>query len=783
MNPSNTQQGIDKTSATIQLPILPVKETVVFPLMSIPLVIMESEYTPLLDKAIMESEPIGIIGHKDRNITEDNGLHIFDVGTSAYVLKMLRFHDGSMRVLVQGVERFKVLKILETAPYPKAEVSIVKQAPLSEVEAEAVMRTMKDLMRDLMDKVNYLPDDIWQTIANTDDPSNLIDTIASNLKIGYDAKQFILETFDILERMRLVSSHIQREIKIIDVAKKIKEDASAEIGKSQREYILREQMKVIQRELGEGDDRTEEIESYRTQIEAVGMTEEAKETALLELDRFSRMNPAASEYTVSRTYLDWMISLPWNKSSIDMLDITEASRILDEDHYGLKEPKERILEYLSVRKLNPSIKGPILCFVGPPGVGKTSLGRSIARAMGRKFYRMSLGGVRDEAEIRGHRRTYVGAMPGRIIQALRRVQSNNPVIMMDELDKLGKDFRGDPSSALLEVLDPEQNNNFSDHYLDVNFDLSPVFFLGTANVMETIPSALLDRMEILYLPGYTDMEKLAISKQYIINREIKKNGLSPKMVKFNDEAIIKIIDDYTRESGLRNLTREVSNICRKIAKSAAEGNAEEIVITPEKVMEYLGPERFYREKSFEKPRIGVVPGLAWTSVGGEILFIEAIKMPGRNSLTLTGHIGNVMRESMQAALSFIRSRSPIWGIDPSFFESFDFHIHVPAGATPKDGPSAGIAIATALLSVITDRPVKPHLAMTGEITLRGDVLPIGGIKEKSLGAYRAGIRTVILPKHNEKDLAELPDEVKSAIRFIVVERVEEVFKIALDDKK
>jgi ATP-dependent Lon protease len=779
------QTGIetDQNIHPNEISILPVKDTVVFPGLSLPLVIPEPEYAPMLDEAIMQGQPIGVVAQKEVKNEDAARIDIFDVGTTSKVLKMLRFPDGSVRILIQGMARFKLNSVYSSDPYPVAGIEVIDVPRLNEVEEEALRRSLMEIMQKIVGKLDYLPENLLNTAAGVTDPGLLADIIASNLKINTEAKQFVLETFDIKERVRLVVSHMHRELQVIELARRIQKDTTQQIGKLQKEYMLREQMKIIQKELGEGDDRTAEIESYREKIEAAGMTKEALEAARTELDRFGRMNPAAAEYTVSRTYLDWLIAMPWKKSTHDNLDIKEAQKVLDEDHYGLEKVKERILEYLAVRKLNPDIKGPILCFVGPPGVGKTSLGRSIARALGRKFNRMSLGGIRDEAEIRGHRRTYVGALPGRIIQTLRKVGSNNPVIMMDELDKLGNDFRGDPSSALLEVLDPEQNHTFSDHYLDVPFDLSKVFFIGTANLMEPIPPPLKDRMEMIHLPGYTDMEKLAISKTYIVPREIENNGLSDEFIEFNDKSIVKLINDYTRESGLRNLMREVANICRKTAKKVAEGGSGKTRITPKKVVDLLGPERFYREMTFEIPQIGIVPGLAYTSAGGEILFIEATKMPGCKSLTLTGHIGNVMRESMQAALSFIRSTAHIWGIDYKVFDKLDFHIHVPAGATPKDGPSAGIAIATALISVITEKPVKPFLAMTGEITLRGEVLPIGGVKEKSLGGYRAGIKTIILPKPNEKELRELPAEVKKAVNFIPVETIDEVFDASLLKKE
>ncbi|MBD3233510.1 MAG: endopeptidase La [candidate division Zixibacteria bacterium] len=751
-----------------------------FPGLVVPLVISETEYTQMLDDAIMRGHLIGAVCRKELPSESEDAISFFDVGVTAQVLKMLRFPDGSVRILIKGQDRFKINRMVDNGPPPLAEIEIIETQYLSEVKEEALIRTLKELLQKLTEKVNYLPEDLLQTASHAENASSMIDIIAANLKVDTGAKQLILETFDVMKRLRLIVSHIRKEIEVVDIAAKIKDDAAAEINKSQREFILREQMKAIQRELGETDDRNAEIEEYRRKMEEAGLTDAAREAAEQELERFARMNAAAAEYSVSRNYLDWLVSLPWNKGTEDNLDIPVSQQILDEDHYGLEKIKERILEYLAVRKLNPNIKGPILCFVGPPGVGKTSLGKSIARAMNRKFYRMSLGGVRDEAEIRGHRRTYVGSMPGRLIQAMRKVKSNNPVIMLDELDKLGNDFRGDPASALLEVLDPEQNWSFSDHYLEVPFDLSKAFFIGTANLLEPVPPALKDRMEVVYLSGYTDIEKLAIAKSYLIPQEMQNHGLTAYNIQLSDKAIMKLMDDYTREAGLRNLKREIGSICRKVARVVAEGRSDTVKISPQKVRKFLGPERFTREILLDKSRIGIVPGLAWTSVGGDVLYIEATKMPGNKHLTLTGQIGNVMKESMQAALSYIRSKSPVWDIDPEMFEVFDFHIHVPAGATPKDGPSAGITIATALLSILTERPVKPQLAMTGEITLRGDVLPIGGLKEKSLAAYRLGIKTILFPQSNEKDLDEVPREIRSRINFIPLSCVDDVFEHALD---
>ncbi|MFQ6003520.1 MAG: endopeptidase La, partial [Candidatus Zixiibacteriota bacterium] len=607
--------------------------------------------------------------------------------------------------------------------------------------------------------------------------------IASNLNINVAQKQELLEIFDVKERLRKVLSHINREVEVLELSRRIQSQAATEMGKTQKEYLLREQLKAIQKELGEADERTAELDEFKKKIKEAKMPALALDAAKKELDRLSKMHPAAAEYTVSRTYLDWLTSLPWGRSTQDVLDIKKAKKILDEDHYNLDKVKERILEYLAVRKLKTDMKGPILCFVGPPGVGKTSLGMSIARAMGRKFNRISLGGMHDEAEIRGHRRTYIGALPGRIIQGIRRANSNNPVFMLDEVDKIGKDFRGDPASALLEVLDPEQNHTFSDHYLDVPFDLSKVMFITTANVLDPIPRVLRDRMEVIELPGYTDLEKLQIAKKYLIPKELENHGLKPKNLSFTDESIKKIIHDYTREAGLRNLDREITTICRKVAKRVASGEKKKVEITPQNLDQYLGPVKYFLEVVERGLQVGVVPGLAWTETGGDLMFVEATKMRGKKSLTLTGHMGEVMKESVQAALSYVRSTAKNLGIPPDFFERYDIHVHVPAGAIPKDGPSAGITMATAIASLLTEKPIKPKLAMTGELTLRGQLLPIGGLKEKALAAYRAGIETVILPRENQKDLVEIPDEIKEKIKFVFAQTMDEVLKLALDAKK
>ncbi|MCK4224553.1 MAG: endopeptidase La [candidate division Zixibacteria bacterium] len=763
-----------------ELSILPIKGTVVFPYLIVPLVVTEQKYARLIDESLMEGKIIGIFSQKSTEVEHPSTEDIYQVGTAASILKMLRFPDGSVRFLVQGLSRVKIKNFVQTDPYPLARIEVIEEKVDRNVEVEALIRNVLDLLKKVVDLAPYLSEELQVSAINTEDPSRLADLIASNLNINVAQKQQLLETFDTKERLRKVLSQINREVEVLELSRRIQSQAASELGKTQKEYILREQLKAIQKELGEGDERTAELDEFKRKIKEAKMPAEAKDAAQKELDRLSKMNPAAAEYTVSRTYLDWLVNLPWSKSTQDVLDIKKAKKILDEDHYDLDKVKERILEYLAVRKLKQDMKGPILCFVGPPGVGKTSLGISIARAMRRKFNRISLGGMRDEAEIRGHRRTYVGALPGRIIQGIRRSGSNNPVFMLDEVDKIGQDFRGDPASALLEVLDPEQNNTFSDHYLDVPFDLSKVMFITTANILDPIPRVLRDRMEVIELPGYTDLEKLQIAKRYLVPKELKNHGLGQENLMFQDKALRKIATDYTREAGLRNLDREIATICRKVAKRVASNQKSLVEITPENLEKFLGPIRFFQEMVQRTPQIGVVPGVAWTQTGGDLMFVEATKMKGKKSLTLTGYLGEVMKESVQTALSYVRSTSKRLGIQEDFFEKYDIHVHVPAGAIPKDGPSAGITMATALVSLLIEKPVKTQLAMTGELTLRGEILPIGGLKEKSLAAYRAGVETLILPKENQKDMVEIPDEIKKKIKFVFVETMDEVLKLALD---
>jgi ATP-dependent Lon protease len=766
-----------------ELSILPLKGTVVFPSLIIPLVITDQRYAKLIDDTLMGGKVIGLFAQKDPELENPGPNDIHKIGTAGTILKMLRFPDGSVRFLVQGLTRIKIKKFIKEDPFLTARVEPLEDLIEESVEMEALNRTIIDLLKKVVNLAPYLPDDLQISALNTEDPGKLSDLISSNLNITLAQKQDLLETLEVKDRLKKLTLYLNKEVEVLELSRKIQSQAATEMGKMQRDYILREQLKAIQKELGESDERTQEVEEFKKKIKEAKMPQEAREAALKELDRLSKMNPAAAEYTVSRTYLDWLVNLPWSTRTQDNLDIKEAKRVLDEDHYDLEKVKERILEYLAVRKLKSDLKGPILCFVGPPGVGKTSLGMSIARALGRKFNRISLGGMHDEAEIRGHRRTYIGSLPGRVIQGIRRTGSNNPVFMLDEVDKIGQDFRGDPAAALLEVLDPEQNHTFSDHYLEVPFDLSKVMFITTANILDPIPAVLRDRMEVLELPGYTDLEKLQIAKKYLIPKELENHGLKLENLTFQDQALKRIINDYTKESGLRNLDREIATICRKVAKKVASDEVNKVDITSNNLHEYLGPPKFFQEVLERTSQIGVVPGLAWTSTGGEILFVEATKMKGKRSLTLTGHLGEVMKESAQTALSYVRSTSHRWGIPEDFFEKYDIHVHVPAGSIPKDGPSAGITMATAIVSLLSERPVKPYLAMSGEITLRGQVLPIGGLKEKTLAAYRAGIKTVILSKHNEKDLEEVPEEIKKKIKFVFVKTVDEVLGLSLDKKR
>ena len=781
MSESDGQELLNKIPE--ELPILPLRDTVVFPNIVTPLVVAREKSVRLINDVIAGTRILGLVAQKKAEIEDPGPDDVFQYGTAAIILRMLKFPDGSLRVLVQGLARIKIEEITSVDPYLVARVKHLKESYRESTELEALKRNISIQFQKIVAQVPQLPDELQVVVVNTDDPSKLADLIASNLNLSVEEKEEILETVDVKKRLEKLTVYVNRELEVLEVGSRIQDKVQSELGKNQREYFLREQLRAIQKELGIGDERSMEIEELRKKIEEAKMPEEAEKEALRELDRLAKMQPGAAEYTVARTYIDWMISLPWSKSTEDNLDIEAAQKVLDEDHYDLEKVKERILEYLAVRKLKADTKGPILCFVGPPGVGKTSLGRSIARAMGRKFVRISLGGVHDEAEIRGHRRTYIGALPGRIIQGLKNAGSNNPIFMLDEVDKIGMDFRGDPSSALLEVLDPEQNFSFTDHYLDVPFDLSRVMFITTANVLDTIPSALRDRMETLVLPGYIEEEKLQIAYKYLIPRQIEENGLKRSNISFTKSAVRKIIREYTREAGVRNLERQIASVCRKVAKDVAAGKLQSRKITPDEVIEMLGPAKYYSEIAERTSEPGVATGLAWTPTGGDILFVEATSMHGNKGLILTGQLGDVMKESAQAALSYIRAHAEDFGIKPSFFEKTDIHVHVPAGAIPKDGPSAGVTIATAIISMLTSRPVRHDIAMTGEITLRGKVLPVGGIKEKVLAARRAGIRKVILPAKNKDDLEDIPEYTKKNMTFYFVESLDEVLNLALQRRK
>jgi ATP-dependent Lon protease len=763
-----------------EIPILPLFDAALFPKMVLPLVVMEPDSIKLVDEAMAKDRIIGlVVSKKQENVRSTADGDLAKVGCSALILKMAKQENNKAQMLVQGLSRFKIDTFIEGESYLKANVAHFDDIENETDETRALMANIVKQFGRIVELSPGLPSEISQMAGSIKEAGTLADMIASTINSSPEEKQKVLEEKDANLRLKLVTKLVNHQLSILELGNKIQSQVKGDMDKRQREYYLRQQLKAIKEELGETDEGTVEIDEYRTKIQERGLTEEAVKEAERELDRMARMNPSSAEYTVASTYLDWLTDLPWQASTTDNLDIKKARKVLDDDHFGLEKPKRRIIEYLAVRKLKPDSKGPILCFAGPPGTGKTSLGASIARALGRKFHRISLGGVRDEAEIRGHRRTYVGALPGRIIQGLRRAGSNNPVFMMDEIDKVGSDFRGDPSSALLEVLDPEQNYSFSDHYLDVAFDLSKVMFICTANVLDTIPSALRDRMEVIQLLGYTEDEKVKIAQRYLVPRQRKENGITAKQINFTVGAIRKIISGYTREAGLRNLEREIATVCRGIATKIAEDEIKKATIKVEDLDEYLGPQKFSSEAKARMTTPGVAMGLAWTPVGGDLLFIEATSMKGSKGLTLTGQLGDVMKESAVAALSFIRSHAKQLKLDEDFYKDTDIHVHVPAGAIPKDGPSAGVTILSALVSLLTNRKIRKDLAMTGEITLRGQVLPVGGIKEKMLAAHRAGIKTVIMPKDNEKDLNDIPEKVRKDITFHFVDKMMDVIKLAL----
>ena len=765
------------------LPLLPIRDIVIYPYMMLPLFVGRDVSIRAVEESLSRDRLIFLVAQKNSSEENPTPSEIHKVGTIASIMRMLKLADGRVKILVQGLSKGEVDVFTRERPFFEVRIRKVIEPTLQEVpiEVEALMRTAKEKIEQILNLKN-LPPEIVMVTDNISDPGVLADLVASNLRLKIEESQAILEIFDPIERLKKVNDLLSRELELSTMQARIQNQAKEEMSKTQRDYFLREQLKQIQQELGEGDERAEEMNEVRKQIDKAKMPPEVKREADKQLRRLEQMHPESSEASLVRTYLDWLVDLPWSKKTRDNLNIKKAKQVLDEDHYNLEKIKERILEYLAVNKLRKKLKGPILCFVGPPGVGKTSLGRSIARALGRNFVRVSLGGVRDEAEIRGHRRTYVGALPGRVIQGIKQAGSNNPVFMLDEIDKVGADFRGDPSAALLEVLDPEQNHAFSDHYLNLPFDLSNTLFICTANLLDPVPAALADRMEVIQLSGYTNEEKLEIARKYLIPRQFEDNGLSPKTIEISDDAMLRIIGEYTKEAGLRNLEREIASICRKVARKVAEGKTELTRITRANVHSYLGAPKFLPEAEQEHHEIGVATGLAWTSAGGEILYVEASLSKGRGNLTLTGQLGDVMKESAQAAVSYARAHAKKLDIEEDFYQKLDIHIHVPAGAIPKDGPSAGITMATALISALTKRAVSRDVAMTGEITLRGRVLPIGGLKEKSLAAFRAGIKTIIIPGRNEKDLDEIPKVLRRKLQWVLAENMSDVLKSALLDK-
>ncbi|HEV2129298.1 MAG TPA: endopeptidase La [Thermomicrobiales bacterium] len=776
------------------LPLLPLRGTVVFPQTLVPLAAALPRSLRLIDDVMSDDRTVAMVLQKDAENEHAGPEDILEIGTIATIHQMMRVPDGTVRLAVQGRERMRIVEVVQEEPFLKARVIRIPEPPEDSVEVEALSRNLVDLFQRLVGLVPHLPEELITAAINIDDdPRHLVYLVASNLRMEAEERQKLLEIDSISQKLRELNAFITKELDVLELGRKIQTDVQDEMSKSQREYFLREQMKAIQRELGEESETETEVNELREKIESSGMPEEAEREARRELDRLSKLPPAAAEYGVIKTYLDWLTALPWNVTTENEIDIAKARQILDEDHYGLDRIKDRILEYLAVRKLKqdqateegePLVhREPILCFVGAPGVGKTSLAQSIARALDREMTRMSLGGVRDESEIRGHRRTYVGAMPGRIIQAIRRAGSKDPVFVLDEVDKLGSDWRGDPSSALLEVLDPEQNDSFRDHYLDVAFDLSQVMFIATANFLDQIPAPLRDRMEILELSGYTDEEKLNIARRYLVPKQMKANGLRSVEVEWSDEALMAVIQHYTREAGVRNLEREIGTVARKLATALASEKEIPQRIGKAEIREYLGrPRFFYEERAARTALPGVSIGVGVTGVGGDIMFIEATRMAGKGSMTITGQLGDVMKESASAAMAFVRSRASDLGLDPRFYETADIHLHVPAGATPKDGPSAGTAMTTALTSLLSGVPVRDDVAMTGEITLRGQVLPVGGIKQKALAAQRAGITTFILPKRNEVDLDDLPEELQEGMTFVLAETMDDVLKAAMPDE-
>ena len=761
------------------LPLIPLRDLILFPNLVVPLFVGRERSINALEQTMRSDHLVALVTQRAAETPDPQPDDIYDIGCVVTVLQELKLPDGTAKALVEGVQRIRILEYLATDPYLKVRVEVIQEPEHVDTEAQALMRNLVADFEQASELGKPIPQEVLLAAAAIEEPGRLADFVTFHLALKVEEKQQILEALEPKERLRKTSEFLRKELEILELGSKIQSRVKESMSKTQREYFLREQLKAIQQELGQFDETQAEIDEYKTKIAAAGMPEQVEEKALKELNRLEKMPQAAAETGVIRTYLDWLVGLPWRSSDDEKLDLLEAQRILDEDHYGLEKVKERILEYLAVHKLTDQMRGPILCFVGPPGVGKTSIGRSIARSLGRKFIRMSLGGVRDEAEIRGHRRTYVGALPGRIVQSISQAGTRNPVFMMDEIDKVGADFRGDPTSALLEVLDPEQNNSFQDHYLEAPFDLSDVMFITTANLLDTIPPALQDRMEVIHFPGYTEEEKLHIARRYLVPKQLKEHGLSPSKLDVDDSAIHEIVRRYTREAGVRGLERQIASICRQVARKVVEGHKGKIRVTVRTAAKYLGPPKFIFGMAEEKDEIGTATGLVWTEVGGDVISVEATTMKGKGALTLTGQLGDVMRESAQAAVSYIRAHAAQWDVDEDFCDKLDLHIHVPAAAIPKDGPSAGITMATAMASALTGCAVRRDVAMTGEITLRGNVLPIGGLKEKLLAAHRAGIATVLIPRQNVRDLDLLPQHARDEIKIVPVDNMDQVFQHAL----
>ena len=775
----------DMFSIPETLPLLPVRDIVVFPYMVLPLFVTREKSIKSLEEALANDRLIFLVAQKTLTEDEPSLKDLYRVGTVAMIMRMLKLPDGKAKILVQGLSKAALKETLQMTPYFRVKVENIRDPFITEItlEIEALMRNVREQLERITTYGKVLSPDLMFILEGVDDPGRLADLVASNLDLTVQKAQEVLEILDPIQRLKAISEILGKEVQVLTMQAKIQSQAKEEISKSQKEYFLREQIRAIRSELGEVDERAKEFKELRQKIRKAKMPKEVEKEAFREMDRLEQMHPDAAEASMVRTYLDWLAEMPWSKSTVDNLDLRKAKKVLEEDHYDLEKVKDRILEYLSVHKLKKKMKGPILCFIGPPGVGKTSLGKSIARALGRKFVRISLGGIRDEAEIRGHRRTYVGALPGRIIQSIKQAGSNNPVFMMDEVDKIGIDFRGDPAAALLEVLDPEQNNAFSDHYLNLPFDLSQVMFITTGNLTDPIPSALKDRMEVINLPGYTELEKLKIARTFLLPRQMEGNGISPKVLQISDKAILQVISQYTQEAGLRNLERELASICRKVAREVAEGKTKKTKIQTKNLHQFLGPPPFLPDEEEKRNELGVATGLAWTETGGEVLHVEASTTPGKGTLILTGHLGEVMKESAQAALTYARSKGRTYRIKTNDLNHKEIHIHVPAGAIPKDGPSAGITMAVALISALSGTPVKKDVAMTGEITLRGRVLPVGGLKEKALAAHRNHVKNVIIPYLNKKDLIDLPSYIRKKINFQPVKHMDEVLRIALTKRK